>query len=113
VNKIDRAGARYEDLLASITAKLAPSIIAMGQVSGLGDRTASEVPFGPGDADFVTALIDRLTIQDDGLLATYLDDDTPRCRSIGCVGRSRTRPGARSSTRSSSVPQSPAQAWIR
>ncbi|GAA3436463.1 elongation factor G [Kutzneria kofuensis] len=68
VNKVDRGGARYDELLADISAKLSSSIVPMGSVSGLGTRAARAVPFGAGDLDFVERLIEL----DDDLTAAYL-----------------------------------------
>jgi ribosomal protection tetracycline resistance protein len=45
VNKIDRAGAQYERVLQSISEKLAPAIVPMGSVDGLGTREAVFTPF--------------------------------------------------------------------
>src|SRR5918997_497563 len=38
-NKIDRAGARYQSLLHSISERLTPAIVPMGSVKGLGTRS--------------------------------------------------------------------------
>ena len=38
VNKIDRMGARYEQLISEISNKLSPNIIAMGDVENLGTK---------------------------------------------------------------------------
>ncbi|MEV0238325.1 translation factor GTPase family protein [Streptomyces sp. NPDC050674] len=69
VNKIDRGGARHEDLLREISARLTPAIVPMGSVTGLGTRSARFIP-GPGPA----AALDVLTGQDDALLAAYVED---------------------------------------
>src|SRR5687768_6362330 len=45
VNKFDRAGAQYERVLQSISEKLAPAIVPMGSVDGLGTREAVFTPF--------------------------------------------------------------------
>src|SRR5262245_55664462 len=76
VNKIDRSGAQYERVLQSIAEKLTPAIIAMGSTSELGARSASYTPYGAADADFTSRLVDLLAGHDDGLLATYIDDET-------------------------------------
>ena len=41
VNKIDRMGARYEQLISEISNKLSPNIIAMGDVENLGTKYAT------------------------------------------------------------------------
>jgi ribosomal protection tetracycline resistance protein len=75
VNKIDRAGARDERVLAEIREKLTPEIVSMGSVQGLGTRRAGSGPYGPGDAAFTARLADVLADHDDGFLAAYLDDE--------------------------------------
>jgi ribosomal protection tetracycline resistance protein len=69
VNKIDRGGARHEEVLREISSRLTPGIVPMGTVTGLGTRRARFVP-GPGAA----GALDVLTEHDDALLAAYLDD---------------------------------------
>ena len=76
VNKIDRAGARDEQVAAEIREKLTPEIVSMGSVRGLGTRRAVFSPYGAGDAAFATRLADVLADHDDGFLAAYLDDET-------------------------------------
>ena len=51
VNKIDRMGARYDELLADIGRLLTPAAIAMGSVADLGTRAAQYEPFPPGKQD--------------------------------------------------------------
>jgi ribosomal protection tetracycline resistance protein len=75
VNKIDRRGAQYETLLASISALLTPQILAMGDVSGPGTSAAEFVPFDARDDAFRATLLDRLTALDDELLAAYVADE--------------------------------------
>ncbi|MDT0348917.1 GTP-binding protein [Pseudonocardia charpentierae] len=67
VNKIDRRGARAADLVPELAAKLAPDIVAMGSVRGLGTRAAEFVPF---DAPGVEVVAEH----DDGVLAGFLAD---------------------------------------
>ena len=75
VNKIDRRGAQYETLLASISELLTPQILAMGDVSGPGTSAAEFVPFDARDGAFRATLLDRLTALDDELLAAYVADE--------------------------------------
>ncbi|UQT56351.1 TetM/TetW/TetO/TetS family tetracycline resistance ribosomal protection protein [Streptomyces durmitorensis] len=75
VNKIDRRGAREEDLLRSIAERLVPDIVPMGTVRGLGGRDASYVPFDAGDPAFTGRLVDVLAAHDDALLSAYVDDE--------------------------------------
>jgi ribosomal protection tetracycline resistance protein len=76
VNKIDRAGARGERVLAEIRAKLTSGIVAMGSVQDPGTRRAGFRPYGGGDAAFTARLADVIADHDDDFLADYLDDDT-------------------------------------
>jgi ribosomal protection tetracycline resistance protein len=71
VNKIDRAGARYADLLESISTRLTPAIAPMGDVRELGTRDARFTSYsGPAPR-----LLELLADHDDGLLAAYVDDE--------------------------------------
>jgi ribosomal protection tetracycline resistance protein len=76
VNKIDRGGARYEQILQGISEKLTPAGIPMGTVRDLGIRAADFRPCGPADVPFTTALGDLLADQDDEILAAYLGPGT-------------------------------------
>ena len=76
VNKIDRAGARDERVLAEIREKLTPEIVSMGTVQDPGTRRAVFSPCDAGDAAFAARLADVLADHDDGFLAAYLDDET-------------------------------------
>src|SRR3712207_6050763 len=69
VNKIDRAGAQYERLLRAISERLAPAIVPMGTVDGLGTRSPGFTTYDGTDADFAAGLIDLLADHDDALLA--------------------------------------------
>ncbi|MGW7077585.1 GTP-binding protein [Streptomyces sp. NPDC054866] len=75
VNKIDRRGARHEDLLRDIAERLVPDIVPMGAAHGLGGRDASFVPFDGGDPAFTARLVDVLAAHDDALLSAYVDDE--------------------------------------
>jgi len=76
VNKIDRAGARDERVLAEIREKLTPEIVSMGSVQDLGTRGAVFSSYRAGNAAFTARLADVLADHDDGFLAAYLDDET-------------------------------------
>ncbi len=52
VNKIDRRGAGYDRVLAGISARLSPVIVAMGTARDLGTAAAAWVPHGPADSGF-------------------------------------------------------------
>ncbi|MFG2502382.1 GTP-binding protein [Streptomyces sp. NPDC048441] len=75
VNKIDRRGARYENLLRDISEHIAPDVVAMGAVHDLGGPEGSYTPFAAGDPAFTARLVDVLATHDDALLAAYVDAD--------------------------------------
>ncbi|MEU8221861.1 translation factor GTPase family protein [Kribbella sp. NPDC048915] len=69
VNKIDRVGARYADLLADIRRLLTPAAVPMGTVTGLGTRAARYVS-APATQDLAEVLAEH----NDDFLERYLDD---------------------------------------
>ena len=75
VNKVDRRGARYGDLLRDISEKLTPAVIPMGSVGGLGTRDAVCSPYDGADPGFVYGLIELLADHDETLLAQYVDGE--------------------------------------
>ncbi len=77
VNKIDRTGATYDEVLHAIGQRLAPSIVAMGEVSALGTQAAQFHPSSIDDAVFSGRLVDLLTEHDDAFLAACADDAVP------------------------------------
>jgi len=76
VNKIDRAGARYDGILEDIAEKLTPAIIPMGSAHGLGTRGPDFTPYGATDAAFKTRLADFLADHDDAFVAARVDART-------------------------------------
>ncbi|MFH8561064.1 GTP-binding protein [Streptomyces sp. NPDC017988] len=77
VNKADRAGARYDGVLAHIAERLTPDIVPMGTVTDIGTREARFTPFTRGGAEgrgFTTRLTELLAGHDDTLLTAYVDD---------------------------------------
>jgi ribosomal protection tetracycline resistance protein len=77
VNKIDRAGAQGEPLLAKIAERLCANIVAMAEVSDIGLRRAAVRPFGADHPGFDASLCERLAEQDEALLAAYVAGRTP------------------------------------
>jgi ribosomal protection tetracycline resistance protein len=73
VNKIDRAGATYDEVLGEIAEKLSPSVVAMGTVHDLGARQARFAPFDIGDPSFRARLGELLAGHDDRILTAYVD----------------------------------------
>lgn len=68
VNKVDRMGARFGDLLDEIAARVSPAIVPMSRVDGLGTRAAT-IQHHP---DWV-----RLADHDDAVLAALVEDRPP------------------------------------
>ncbi|MGW0998539.1 GTP-binding protein [Streptomyces sp. NPDC002523] len=67
VNKIDRRGAREQDLLREMVRRLAVPLVPMGTTAGLGSRAARFVPgLGP-------SALDALADHDDALLTAYVN----------------------------------------
>ncbi|MHC3467155.1 GTP-binding protein [Streptomyces sp. 7R007] len=83
VNKIDRRGARYEDLLRAIRERLTPAIVPMGTVERPGTADAAFRP-APGG-------LDVLAEHDDALLAAYVEGVAvpPGARHAALVAQSR------------------------
>ena len=75
VNKIDRGGARYEDVLDEVGARLTPAIVPMGWVRELGTRAGDFAAWDGGDAVFTDRLAELLAEQDDSVLAAYVDGE--------------------------------------
>ncbi|HVX46903.1 MAG TPA: translation factor GTPase family protein [Mycobacteriales bacterium] len=74
VNKIDRAGARSDELVQDIAGKLTPAVIAMGTAGGLGTRNPVYTP--RSDPAFRRRLTELLAEHDETLLAAYVADET-------------------------------------
>jgi ribosomal protection tetracycline resistance protein len=89
-NKLDRRGAKYEDLLRDISEKLTPAVIPMGSVGGPGTRGAVCAPYDAADPGFVYGLIELLADHDEALLARYVDG--------GAISYGRLRRGLASQT---------------
>ena len=68
VNKVDRAGARFHDLLDEIGTRVSPALVPMSRVDGLGTRAATV-------AERVDLL--RLADHDDAVLAALVEERTP------------------------------------
>lgn len=95
VNKLDRSGARPDELITEIAGRLRITVLPMAAVQAAGTRDARVRPYDDRDPDFRTMMIDVLTEHDDELLADYLVDN-PICAD-------RLRRSLVEQTRSSSV----------
>ncbi|MEV3937490.1 GTP-binding protein [Glycomyces sp. NPDC049804] len=74
VNKVDRRGAREDDLMRDLAEMLSPRLLPMGTVRAIGTGDADVAPFGFGDPDFTERAVEMLTAGSDEFLAAYLDD---------------------------------------
>ncbi|GAA4632538.1 GTP-binding protein [Actinoallomurus vinaceus] len=75
VNKIDRMGARHDDLLRDIARRLAPGAVAMGTVTGLGTWDAATRPYALDDLRHLDRVTEVLADNDDSFLAEYVRAD--------------------------------------
>ncbi|TXS46951.1 elongation factor G [Streptomyces sp. t39] len=91
VNKIDRGGARREELLRSIGEKLTPAHIAMSRTAALGTPAASSAP--RAGRSFRAELTTLLADSDDELLAAYVDGELPSDERLGRALAAATRQG--------------------
>ncbi|HEY1425988.1 MAG TPA: translation factor GTPase family protein [Caulobacteraceae bacterium] len=91
INKIDRAGAEDQALLARIAERLTPHIVPMAEVTDLGLRRAAVRPFGPADPAFAATLCERLADQDDSLLAAFVAGRAPPYAKLRAALAAHTR----------------------
>ena len=75
VNKIDRPGADDERVLQAMRERLTPTIVAMGTTHALGTRAADTTLFCADDAEFRSELAEVLAEHDDGILASYVENE--------------------------------------
>ncbi|WP_405800206.1 GTP-binding protein [Streptomyces sp. NBC_01506] len=101
VNKIDRVGARHDELLRDLAEKLTAATVPMGSVRELGTRGAEFTPYGATDPAFSATgpLAERLAEHDDALLAAYVGEaaapvsyDRLRRELAAQTGRALTHP---------------------
>jgi ribosomal protection tetracycline resistance protein len=89
VNKIDRVGARYDDLLDDLATVLTPAVVPLATVRRAGTRRAEAVPCRPDDPAATARLLDVLADVDDHLLADYVraGDGLPPARLRRALAR--------------------------
>ncbi|GAA3763581.1 GTP-binding protein [Micromonospora maritima] len=90
VNKIDRVGARTDELVADVRRLLTPAVAPLGTVRAPGTPGAAVRPQDPGYAD---RLAEVLAEHDDELLATLVDDLPPDPGRIDEALRAQTAAG--------------------
>src|SRR6478752_2307033 len=76
VNKLDRAGADPDRVVAEMRRRLAPGILPMGMARDVGRAEATFVPVSANDDDHRTALIEALAEHDESVLAAFVADPT-------------------------------------
>ncbi|UTS89930.1 elongation factor G [Rhizobium anhuiense] len=72
VNKVDRLGARYQEVVEALAAQLAVRPIAMSSVIDAGAKLARVETLAPGDEPLFTPLCEALAENDEALLADYI-----------------------------------------
>ncbi len=77
VNKIDRAGADPDRVVAAMARRLAPGVLPMGIVRDAGSPAAAFVPFAAVDDVHRTTLVEALAEHDDAILQAYVGDAAP------------------------------------
>jgi len=75
VNKIDRAGADPERVVATMGRRLSPAVVPMGVVRDPGRREASVVSFAPDDGAHRTRLTEILAEHDEAILGSFVRDE--------------------------------------
>jgi ribosomal protection tetracycline resistance protein len=76
INKIDRAGAQAETLIARIKEKLTERVLPINTPERLGMKDAAIIPNQLSDHAFLQACVEQLALNDERLLAAYLDGAT-------------------------------------
>lgn len=73
INKIDRAGAQAETLIARIKEKLTERVLPLNTPDHIGMKNATVIPNQFSDPAFRQTAIEQLALNDERLLAAYLD----------------------------------------
>ncbi|MBA6438099.1 tetracycline resistance ribosomal protection protein Otr(A) [Streptomyces sp. GMR22] len=85
INKIDRAGARDEGLLADIRRALAPHLVPLTTVRELGTRNARVRPRSLDDPGVRAEAAEVLAETDDAMLARVVDGPPPSAEEVGAA----------------------------
>ncbi len=75
VNKIDRRGARSDELLVELAERLETGIMPLESVAAVGTRTATVAPYRADDPAYADRLLEVLAEHDDAMLAAFVADD--------------------------------------
>src|SRR5687767_6840164 len=76
VNKIDRAGADPERVVAAMRRRLAPGVVPMARALEAGRRDTTVLPFSTADETHRQILIEALAEHDGAILDAYVTDPT-------------------------------------
>ena len=82
VNKIDRRGARHDEILDDIRRHLTERIMAMGHTTDLGTASADFHSYRSGDSELGRRLLDRLSLDDDQLAIDFVAGARPDHRRL-------------------------------
>src|SRR3954452_18103281 len=77
VNKVDRAGADPDAVLATLRRRLSRGVVPMVGVLGAGGHDAAVVPFHEAGEPRRTALTELLAEHDEAILRTWVGEDRP------------------------------------
>jgi len=72
INKVDRLGARYDDVLEAIATQLPVRPVAMSAVNDAGSKLAQVEALDPGGQPLFAALCETLAENDEALLGDYI-----------------------------------------
>lgn len=75
VNKIDRRGARYDEVLDDIAGRLTTAFVPMGSIQSLGTGAAQFTQWGEADSAFRERLVEALVETNDSILTDYVRTD--------------------------------------
>ncbi|NJP32890.1 GTP-binding protein [Micromonospora thermarum] len=93
VNKVDRAGARTEPLVAEIRRLLTPGVVPMGTVRGAGTPAARVEAYDQRDPAAVVEWATVLADHDDELLADLVEERAPDPDRVAAALRAQTAAG--------------------
>ncbi|MFJ9418788.1 tetracycline resistance ribosomal protection protein Otr(A) [Streptomyces sp. NPDC101227] len=94
INKIDRAGARGDALLADIRRLLTPVAVPMTSVAGLGTASASVTPYDLTEAHARGRIAEAVAEVDESLLARVVDGPPPTADRVRAALAARTADGS-------------------
>ncbi|MFB6436254.1 GTP-binding protein [Streptomyces sp. NPDC056411] len=94
INKIDRAGARGEPLLADVRRLLAPAVVPLTSVTGLGTAEARSVPYDLADGQVRDRIAEAVAEVDESVLARVVDGPPPTAEELAAALAARTADGS-------------------